>query len=236
MSDTGTPINTKLLIHKRVGGVPVLYLASAAVILLAFYAWKAKTKPSITPTAVTVAADSTTAAGGYTNTGALFPAANLGTVVVAPAAIGVTPSTPSTSDPATITSNDVWLSKGVAYLGTKGVSGGAAQAALQAYLTDNQLSTVQGTYRDQVISSLGLPPYPPTATIDRPLAAEGYYRAAGTPAVWAYQNGKLQFLSFGEFQALGAPDYTTVTTGNPIWQAPVIPNMGMNAVPWAKGL
>jgi hypothetical protein len=130
---------------KKVLGVPVLYLLGGGVVVLALYAYKTK---AVVPadTAVTSAATADTAASE------LYPPDTVGTVIVSPATGSTAGSNTS------ITTNDEWLKAGVAYLGTLGISPGTAQVALNTYLEGAQLSYLQGEYRDQVITQIGMPP------------------------------------------------------------------------------
>jgi len=148
VSDNTTPIiaTTKTLTHKKFLGVPVLYLLGGGVIILAVYAWRAKTTAKA-DTGTSDAASSEAASSA----GELFPETPSGTVMVAPYT--------GATETASTETNDDWLARGVALLGAQGTSPGAAQVALQSYLSGAQLSYVQGQQRDKVIREYGLPPY-----------------------------------------------------------------------------
>lgn len=168
MSDTNPIAGVKSMKDKKILGVPALYLLGGFVLILALYAWKSKkavpaTVPATAPVAgspsagVAVGVDANgnpVDAAGNVVGGSAYPVMPVGTVVVAPQTTAV-PGTNSS-----ILTNDDWLKAGVSYLGTKGVSPGTAQDALQAYLQGSQLSYAQGTLRDEVITEYGLPPTP----------------------------------------------------------------------------
>jgi len=150
MSDNAPNVvaSTKTLARKRLLGVPVLYLLGGAVAILGVYAWKAKSTVK-TDTGTSDAASTAAASSG----GELFPEMSTGTVTVAPATF------PADTTPVGFESNDAWLAKGVSLLSAQGTSPGAAQVALQSYLSGAQLSYQQGQWRDDVIREYGLPPY-----------------------------------------------------------------------------
>lgn len=222
MTDAPTPhgaaLDPKTLAKRRVLGIPVLYLIGGAVLLLALYAWKAKAKAPA-KAADTPAEEDVTDAGDYVPSDGLFPTLPTGTVVTAP-------STSTTADNAnsSIDTNSEWLTRGVAYLGTKGIGGGAAQGALQAYLTGVQLSTVQGRYRDMVVAELGLPPDP----VDLPdpasaSEATSYIRRTGTAALYrALPDGSLDWIDRAEWDAAGRPSPTDIPATDPVWLRPVV--------------
>lgn len=153
MSDLGQTV-TKAA-RRRVLGVPVLYIAAAVAVILAVYAYKTQTRPGKVASAngETDASEVSDAPGDL---GSVYPTMPRGTVIVAPASMVNDASATS------LETNTEWLRQGVALLGADGVSGGTAQLALQKYLDGEQLSYVQGSYRDKVIAKLGLPPDPST--------------------------------------------------------------------------
>ena len=151
MTIEDTPPKSNLM-RKRVGGVPVVYLAGGVVLILAVYAYRARS----TTTKAGDAATATPVDGTGTLGGEVYPNMPQGTVIVAP--VTSAPSGPSNSS---IETNDQWLRSGVTLLAKTGKGPGVAQEALQAYLNGNRLSYEQGAMRDTVLSELGLPPYPP---------------------------------------------------------------------------
>ena len=151
MTIEDTPPKSNLM-RKRVGGVPVVYLAGGVVLILAVYAYRARS----TTTKAGDAATATPVDGTGTLGGEVYPNMPQGTVIVAP--VTSAPSGPSNSS---IETNDQWLRSGVTLLAKSGKGPGVAQEALQAYLNGNRLSYEQGAMRDTVLSELGLPPYPP---------------------------------------------------------------------------
>jgi peptidoglycan hydrolase-like protein with peptidoglycan-binding domain len=181
MTETPTHVPThkegSSFLKRKVLGVPMVALLGVGVAGLAFYAWKSKSNAAANTTAATAvtgtpAVDTSTlttfdangnpvAGGLYDQNGNLLPAIPLGTVVVAP-------QPPPTSTNSSITTNDEWLSAGVAYLITQDKGPGDAQVALQSYLNGDTLTYIQGGLRDSVIRQLGLPPNPPTAGLTQP--------------------------------------------------------------------
>jgi LysM repeat protein len=137
---------------KKVLGVPALYLALGFVLVLAVFAWKMQSTPKASDDSADVtpaeSSDDTILRESET-----YPALPLGTVTAPPP----TPAGPSNT---TITSNDDWLRKGVAFLITRQYGPGDAQQALSLYLEGGQLTYAQGQMRDLVIREYGIPPYP----------------------------------------------------------------------------
>lgn len=147
------------LTERKVGGVPVVYLAAGGVVVLTVVAVKMKT-PSSPPadTSTTPAAGGDLAAagpvGGGSGGGEAYPNMPTGTVIVAPSPAPV----PDASN-STITDNDQWLRKGVTFLIGRGVNPGSAQAALTLYLSGANLTYEQGQMRDDTVREYGIPPY-----------------------------------------------------------------------------
>ena len=140
------------ILHKKVAGIPVVYLAGAAVIVLAIVAWKIK---PVTPVSDTTPAD---AAGPTDNgvTDATNPYDGLatnGTVVVQPQ---VPPQTDTT---ARFEDNSTWARTGAEWLTKeKGVPGSQAAAALSHYIGGEDNSYQERVWVDLVISEYGQPP------------------------------------------------------------------------------
>lgn len=137
----------KSIAAKRVAGIPVLYLAAAAVVLFAVWAWKMKgSAPE-----ETVSEESTTeetAAGTDPDYSGL---ATTGTVTVV--------QNGATETEVEKQTNDDWLRAAVKFLmEEKKVTAGEAQTAISNYLEGNDMTYEQGQLRDAAVSKLGLPP------------------------------------------------------------------------------
>jgi hypothetical protein len=159
------------VLDRKISKVPLVYVGGAAVVLVVVAVTLKPTGSKVVPITGDASVGAPVTDGSVpaptTGDGTLTPDVPTGTVVVAPMATDPTLANPS------ISSNEEWLSKGVAYLGTsRNVSGGTAQAALQAYLDGASMSYDQGVMRDAVISQYGLPPFvgPIGATGTRPVS------------------------------------------------------------------
>lgn len=143
------------VMHKKVAGVPVVYLAGGAVVILAVVAYRMKSAPTTTQTDNTQA-DGANPAGEYdeANNGADYSGqATNGTVVVSP----VTP----VAQEAVQETNETWSRSAITYLiNDKNVAPGDAQTAITLYLQGANLSFDQGGLRDAAIKKLGIPPEP----------------------------------------------------------------------------
>jgi len=142
---------------KKVLGVPVLYIAAAAVTILAVIAWRLKpaadtNTPGVNPE------DGTAGTGEDTNAGSLAGMADPysgfdtnGTVVVQP--------TSPTGNPPVDQTNDDWLKAAIPVTATAmKLSQGTVQSALSHYLDGDDLSFDEGQIRDTAIEKNGLPP------------------------------------------------------------------------------
>jgi hypothetical protein len=150
-----TPLSGKAaFLRKKIGGVPVVYLAGGGALILSVVAWRTVPSPggaSVDPAVEDVYAGSDAE---------IFPDTPKGTVVVAPEKPDVVePDLELTRQD--IPNNDVWLQRGINFLTARGIGGGEAQAALATYLEGTSLSFAQGALRDQVIKELGPPPVVP---------------------------------------------------------------------------
>lgn len=155
-------------LRKRIAGIPVLYLAGGAAVVLAVIAFRMRqsedpsedgVSPSTDVPTEEIQNDMVNAADG-TN---YDPFVAKGSITAAPAD-QVTPDPPKVEE-----TNEDWLKKGVQWqINTKGQSAGVAQEALQAYLRGSQLSIAQGAIRDSTIKEFGLPPDPPDRTSTAP--------------------------------------------------------------------
>jgi len=140
--------NFSEIAHKKVLGVPAIYIAGAAVIILAVVAYKMKptTKDTTTPTDTTDAVAPT--ANPYDS---LNPDGD-GTVVVQQ--LGPTAATTTT-----VKTNDDWVREGVVWLGTnKDVAGTQANAALTKYVEGQDRSYDEDQWINAWIKQDGPPP------------------------------------------------------------------------------
>lgn len=143
------PVKGASFFQKKVVGIPVVYFAAGAVLILAVFAWQTKS------TSVSVVDTQPESSGDTILSEDDLPPLPLGTVYPMPS------SPADTTDGTGIDDNDEWLKKGVMYLSTtRGVSPGDAQQALSLYLDGADLSWQQGEMRDNVIREIGMPPYP----------------------------------------------------------------------------
>lgn len=140
-------------LKKKIFGVPIIYLAGAGALILAYLAYrtKAATTPAVTdPNAV----DGTNPSGADASTNGVADAysglATNGTVVVAP-------QTPTTAD-VVVETNETWGHSAIQYLIDQNVPPGDAQTAITLYLQGANLSYDQGHLRDLAIKKLGIPP------------------------------------------------------------------------------
>lgn len=139
----------KAIARKKVLGVPVIYLALAAVSVLAYYAWKLK--PATAPSSDEPA--DTNDAGAEPGSGSDLSALNTtGTVVVQPTLNPVADTVEET--------NEKWLQSAIDYVVTekKMTTYGTALEALSKYLDGDDLSFEEGQIRDAAIGKLKLPP------------------------------------------------------------------------------
>lgn len=142
--------------HKKVGGIPVIYLAGGAVVILAVVAWKLK---SVNTGAVdtSTADDATATAGGLAPTPNPYDTLNPdgdGTVTV----VQGQPTTDTSTTPVEKT-NATWISEGTQWLvADKGVSGSLAQAALMKEVAGSQKSYDEQQWIDAWYKEGGPPP------------------------------------------------------------------------------
>lgn len=140
----------KAIVQKKVLGVPVLYLAGAAVLILAIIAYR--TKQTVTPAVTDPNAVDATTPSGATDESAYGGLATQGTVVVQP----VTP-TPAT---VVVETNETWGQSAIQFLVDEHTPPGDAQQAIMLYLQGANLSYEQGALRDKAVGKLGIPPEP----------------------------------------------------------------------------
>lgn len=143
------------LAHKKVAGIPVLYLAAGAVIILSIVAWKMKPAPSAvdtTPADAAGDASADEAANGLSD-----PYANLGTQGTVTVVQQPTDTTP---DPV-VKTNDDWVRDGATWLGSTAggnVPGTDAYTALQKYVTGQDRTYAENGWVNAWIKQGGLPP------------------------------------------------------------------------------
>lgn len=136
--------------HKKVVGIPVIYLAGGFVVILGVVAWKLK--PS-TPPEDTTPVDT----GGSAADNAIDPSdysglATQGTVIVQ--------QPPPTDVPnSSITTNQEWVSKGVQWLVAQNKTDGTtAQTALSKYINDADRTFAENSLINAWIAEAGPPP------------------------------------------------------------------------------
>ncbi len=115
----------------------------------------------------------------------------------------------------------------------------AGSSALPSYYTggayDSTASDIYNAIQPQLeeLRDLwGQIPVPgtPTTPTTSPYA-NGYYQAPGDSAIFKYDDGNLDFLTFGEYQALGAPAYAQVSKDDPFWSQAKLLDAG-KTLPW----
>lgn len=139
------------IVKKKVVGVPVLYWALAAVVILGIVAWRMKPAPE---TAVTDDPDAENGATDpLTDPGSDYSGlATQGTVTVVQG--GTT-----TQQEAKEQTNEDWERAAVAYLiEDKKVTATDAQAAISKYLDGVDLTFDEGALKNAAVAKLGLPP------------------------------------------------------------------------------
>jgi hypothetical protein len=137
--------------RKKVAGVPVLYLAGGAAVILAVVAWKMKstTTPDAVPTGDTA---SDPAAAGGVDAGDYSGLATQGTVTVVQQPNQTVPDD-------TVKTNSTWVRDGANWYATvKGGSGSQALSALTKYVNGTDRSYDEQSIVDTVIKEKGLPP------------------------------------------------------------------------------
>lgn len=141
------------IVHKKVLGIPVVYLFVGAAIVFAYFAWKLK--PTSTADSVATGDESTTPGNVPDRTADDSLYTGLGTNGTV---IAVNPSAASETVAADKTNSD-WLKDGVSLLVTEGrASGTQANAALNKFLNGQDRSFEENEWIDFVIKKKGLPP------------------------------------------------------------------------------
>lgn len=148
---------------RKVGGIPVLYLALGFVVILAVIAYRMKpTSAPADPAAKPAEASTDTILSESSD----YPPLPLGTVSASSGASD--PGSVSGVSNESITDNDEWLRRAVMFLSSQGISPGDAQYAMALYLDGADLSYEQGQWRDKAIRELGVPPFPVNVGQTRP--------------------------------------------------------------------
>lgn len=158
MADDGG-INTSFL-RRKLFGIPVLYVAGAAVLVLAVVAYRMQS--NVEEDTETESDDAPeNSVGATVGDGFSQDSQNYSGFVANPTPVYQSPSEVATTT--TIDTNDAWLKRGVEWSVQNGLaSAGNAQQALALYLDGAQLSSEQGTIRDRVVKQFGVPPEPIT--------------------------------------------------------------------------
>lgn len=139
--------------HKKVAGVPIIYLAGGFVIILAIVAWKLKPSTTDTTTATTPDATGGTAADNAIDPSAYSGLATNGTVIVAPQ------SPPTDTPNSSIATNQDWVQQGVQWLvGQNKADGTTAVTALSKYINDQDRTYDENVLINLWIKQAGPPP------------------------------------------------------------------------------
>jgi hypothetical protein len=140
--------NFQEIARKKVAGVPVIYLAAGAVVILAIVAYKMR--PSSAPE------DPTT---GDPTEGGLAPTPNPYDSLSSDGTVTVVQGGPSTVPDEEVSTNSTWVTKGAAWLvKNKSVPGSDAIAALNKYINGQDKSYDEKQWVDAVIAEYGAPP------------------------------------------------------------------------------
>lgn len=144
-------MNFSDLAKKKIAGVPVLYLAAAAVTVLLVLAWRMKSTPDPEVTDVGNTDDLADAANALENP--YDGLSGSGTVIVqqTPVDADATPEDPKT--------NETWVRDGAEWLVSKNMaSGTVAFGALNKYVTGADRSYDEDSLVNAVIKEKGMPP------------------------------------------------------------------------------
>ena len=180
----GWTVTFKELAAKKVVGVPVLYLAAAAVIVLAIVAWRMKPSPEPKdPTDQEALGD----AEIDPETGLAVPGnpyaglSSNGTVTV------VQQPTNTTPEVDTISTNEEWAKAAAEWLtATLNVPGSQAIAALHKYLEGQDRSFQEEEWTNLAIKEKGQPPFAPVISgtvgnkpANKQITPPGYHTVTG---------------------------------------------------------
>lgn len=175
---------------KKVLGVPVLYLAGAAVIILAIVAWRMKPANEdnpVTDNPFDDGEDATLDENGIADGTSPYAGFRTnGTVIVTPS------PEPEAVEPDRPDTNEEWVKEGAEWLvADKNVPGPAAYTALDKYVKGQSRSYTEAQWVEWVIKEKGFPPdtfeETPQPTLPTPTAPKpaptyrgyGWYRADG---------------------------------------------------------
>lgn len=143
------------ILDKKIGPVPIVYLAAGMAAILGVVAWRMKPSASSSNDTTTDTGDATLDENGIadgTDPYAGFRAN--GTVIVQPP----TP-TPEDKKENRPTTNDEWIREGAEWLiATKNASGTAAYSALSKYVRGQSRSNQEQQWVEMVIAEKGFPP------------------------------------------------------------------------------
>lgn len=174
---------------KKIGGVPVVYIAGGAVAIIAVVAWRMKPAPDVPDSADTPGGEDAVL-DEYGLADGSDPYAGLktnGTVIVQPPPPVAEEPTDNRPD-----TNAEWVREGAEWLvAEKGVSGAAAYEALSKYVEGKSRSTTEAQWVDAVIREKGLPPdgvdpTPPPPAPSTPAPQPTGFRGYG----WVLADGK----------------------------------------------
>lgn len=213
-------MNIKVLAQKRIAGVPVIYIAAAAAVILAIVAWRMKSIDSTTteedtgePAGDSAPIGDVSGSGDAgVEAGDVYPQLPTGTVTTPPV---TTPIDGTGGTNASIETNEEWLKAAAFWLANeKGISAGTAQAALQKYLDGSSLSYTEGQYRDAAVKQFGFPPdLTPTPVTGAKPAPAKIARVQG-PLPRAHYIETTGDDSYGELARLYYPTHGGATEAN----------------------
>lgn len=177
------------ILDKKIGPVPVIYIAAGGVAIFGVVAWRMK--PSKTPTDTTPAEDAVLDENGLAD--GTNPYAGLtgsGTVIVQPP-VPVPDKEANRPD-----TNAEWIREGAEWLvANKDVPGTAAYSALSKYVEGKSRSADEARYIEWVIKEKGFPPDPFTETPSPSAPTPGGNNSTPKPTGyrgygWAKADGK----------------------------------------------
>lgn len=182
---------------KKLAGIPVLYIALAVVLILAFFAWRMRGNDSASIEETEI---DEFAGLGQTEfmEAEVNPYVPSNTVLV---------QQPANTGVVTYESNDAWLSAAITWLiQNLNITTGVAQTAVMAYLDGRDMTMTQANYIDAVVRAIGLPPYPNyigAITPDRAATPPKYTPVTATPStggavVKGGGGGKTYTVQFGD--------------------------------------
>lgn len=200
-------MNLSELFKKKIGPVPVVYIAAGLVAILGVVAWRMK-PASEGPTEEGENADETAADNPYEG----FE--TTGTVIAAPNS--------TVTEPPTIDTNEEWVRAAAAYLLEKKLaSPGDALTIMTKYVNGATLSYEEGGLRDEAIKGVGYPPEPlqGTSAVLAPVAKKQFSGFPGQHTVTSPADNtfaKIAALYYGisDARAIAALQAANPTLGN----------------------